>query len=344
MRYLRAANRHAIITSGGKAMATSANRWQYTRGLHDLGNGCYGYLQPDGSWGWSNAGLVADGGESLLVDTLFDLKLTRAMLDTMRRAEPLATARFDALVNTHSNGDHVFGNELVAGAEIIASRACAEEMISDGGSKRLADFKNNAAKMGEAGRFFAEIFAPFDFDGINVAMPTRTFEGTLDYAVGAKTVRLIQVGPAHTRGDVLAYVPADRVIFTGDILFVNGHPIIWAGPVGNWIKACKLMIDLDVETVVPGHGPITDKAGVAAVKGYLEYIGREARRRFDAGMPVLEAAQDISLSDYSSWGDAERIVVNVATLYGEFSGGAALKPPIGELFAMMAKLRHERRR
>ena len=62
-------------------MTRSAKAWQYSKGLHDLGNGCYGYLQPDGSWGWSNAGLVVDGGESLLVDTLFDLKLTRAMLE-----------------------------------------------------------------------------------------------------------------------------------------------------------------------------------------------------------------------------------------------------------------------
>jgi hypothetical protein len=68
-------------------MSRTAKGWQYSKGLHDLGNGCYGYLQPDGSWGWSNAGLVVDGGESLLVDTLFDLKLTRAMLDTMHRAE-----------------------------------------------------------------------------------------------------------------------------------------------------------------------------------------------------------------------------------------------------------------
>lgn len=321
----------------------SARAWTYSKGLHDLGDGCYAYLQPDGSWGWSNAGLMVAGDQSLLVDTLFDLKLTREMLATMRRAEPRAAARIDALVNTHSNGDHVFGNELVADAEIIASRACAEEMRHDGGARRLADFKRNAPAMGEAGRFFAEIFAPFDFEGVNVAMPTRTFTGELDVAVGDKTVRLIEVGPAHTRGDVLAYVPADRVIYTGDILFVGGHPIIWAGPIANWIKACQLMLELDVATVVPGHGPITDKRGVAAVKGYLEYIEREARRRFDAGMPAADAARDISLADYSSWGDAERIVVNVATLYHEFSGGAAPMPPIAELFGLMAELRRNRR-
>ena len=324
-------------------MGASAGGSSYTKGLHDLGNGCYAYLQPDGSWGWSNAGLVVDGDQSLLVDTLFDLHLTRQMLNAIRRAEPKATARIGTLVNTHSNGDHCFGNELVGGAEIIASAACAEEMREEGGATRIATFKNNAAQMGEAGRFFMEILAPFDFEGINVAMPTRTFTGTLDYRVGNKTVRLIEVGPAHTRGDVLAYVPSERVIFTGDILFINGHPIIWAGPVGNWIKACQLMMDLDVDRVVPGHGPITDKKGVAALKGYLEYVTREARRRYDAGMPVFEAAQDIALTDYSSWGESERIVANVATLYSEFSGGTAKTPSMAELFTMMAKLRNERR-
>jgi glyoxylase-like metal-dependent hydrolase (beta-lactamase superfamily II) len=286
---------------------------------------------------------VVDSGQSLLVDTLFDLKLTREMLDAMRRAEPQATAQIDALVNTHSNGDHTFGNQLVGGAEIIASKACAEEMIHDGGAKRLAEMKRHAAPTSLAGKFLAEIFAPFDFDGIDVTMPTLTFEGELTRRVGNKTIRLIQVGPAHTRGDVLAYVPEDRVIFTGDMLFINGHPIIWAGPVGNWIKACQLMLDLDLETVVPGHGPVTDQRGVAAVKGYFEYIESETRRRYDAGMSAADAARDIALTDYSAWGDAERIVVNVATLYREFAGGEPVTDIRPDLFGLMAELRASRR-
>jgi glyoxylase-like metal-dependent hydrolase (beta-lactamase superfamily II) len=321
----------------------NTQKWNYTKGLHDLGDGCYAYLQPDGGWGWSNAGLVADAGESLLVDTLFDLKLTGEMLDTMRLAEPKAATQIDTLINTHSNGDHCFGNELVNGAQIVASKACAEEMAHDGGAGRLAEMKRNSSALGEAGKFFAEIFAPFDFEGINVAMPTRTFEHRLDLRVGSKTVRLIEVGPAHTRGDVLAQAVEDRVMYTGDILFIEGHPIIWEGPIRNWIAACQLIIDADVDVIVPGHGPITDKKGVAALKGYFEYIEREARRRYDAGMTVLEAARDISLADYSSWGDAERIIVNVASLYREFSAGK-VESNIVELFTMMAQLRRDRRK
>ena len=327
------------------AMSEIVSKWAYTKGLHDLGNGSYAYLQPDGSWGWSNAGLISDSGESMLVDTLFDLPLTQEMLDTMRRAQP-AAARIGTVVNTHSNGDHTFGNRLVEGAEIIASRACAEEMSHDlGDPRRLAEMKRGNDTGTEVGAFMAEIFRQFDFEGVGyVPAPTITFEGQLERRVGNKTVRLIQVGPAHTRGDVLAYVPEDRVMFTGDILFINGHPIIWAGPVSNWIKACQLMLDLDLETIVPGHGPITDKHGVAAVKGYLEYISAQARRRYDAGMGMFEAAQDISLADYSSWGDAERIVLNVAALYREFGGGKSKGGPPPNLFAMMAQLRNSRRR
>ena len=104
----------------------ATDRWTYTLGLHDVGNGCFAYIQPDGGWGWSNAGLIVADGVSMLVDTLFDLRLTANMLESMAgvtRQAPIGT-----LVNTHANGDHCYGNELLADAEIIASTAAAAEM------------------------------------------------------------------------------------------------------------------------------------------------------------------------------------------------------------------------
>ena len=310
-------------------------RWKYEKGLHELGNGCFAYLQPDGSWGWSNAGLVVDGEASLLVDTLFDLRLTREMLATMADAAP-AAAHIGTLVNTHANGDHCYGNQLVSGAEILASRACAEEMGAVPPAL-LASMLENADQLGEAGAFFARVFSPFDFHGIDVTAPTSTFEGELERRVGDKRVRLIEVGPAHTRGDVLVHLPDDRVVYTGDILFADAHPIIWEGPVDNWIRACDAIAGMQVEIVVPGHGPVCDLEKVRRLREYLAYIEREARARFEAGMGVLEAARDISLADYASWGDAERIAVNVHTLYREFSGNEDPANPV-ELFGMMAEL------
>ena len=99
----------------------------YERGLHELGDGLYAYLQPDGGWGWSNAGLVTAQEASLLVDTLFDLKLTHDMLDAMA---PVTDSRpIGQAFNTHGNGDHWFGNELLPdGIPIVASAAAIEDM------------------------------------------------------------------------------------------------------------------------------------------------------------------------------------------------------------------------
>src|SRR6202051_4382715 len=100
----------------------------YVKGLHDVGEGLHAYLQPDGGWGWSNAGLVSDGEQTLLVDTLFDLTLTEEMLRAMRDAVP-AAARIDTLVNTHANGDHCYGNQLIREARIVASARAAAEVV-----------------------------------------------------------------------------------------------------------------------------------------------------------------------------------------------------------------------
>src|SRR5882724_6536415 len=144
----------------------------YVKGLQEVGDGLYAYLQPDGSWGWSNAGLIVDGERTLLVDTLFDLSLTAEMLRRMRDAVP-AAARIDTLVNTHANGDHCYGNQLLGGARIVASERTAAEM-TELPPAVMAELVKQAPGMGELGAFFLDCFGAFDFSGIELTLPGET--------------------------------------------------------------------------------------------------------------------------------------------------------------------------
>jgi cyclase len=311
----------------------------YTRGLHEVGDGLYAYLQPDGGWGWSNAGLVVDGERTLLVDTLFDRPLTERMLREMRRAVP-AAASIDTLVNTHANGDHCYGNELVRGARIVASEQAAAEMTALPPAA-MAALVEQAPAMGELGAFFLECFGAFDFRGIELALPQETFSGERQIRLGERELALIEVGPAHTRGDTLVHAPRERILFSGDILFSGRHPITWAGPVSNWIAACERILAMDPEVIVPGHGPLAGPDAVRELKAYFEYLYEQARACHAAGRTALEAARSISIDRWADWGEPERLVVTVANIYGELDGGGREINPLAafEQMADLARLR-----
>ncbi|NDH84186.1 MAG: MBL fold metallo-hydrolase [Acidimicrobiia bacterium] len=311
----------------------------YSLGLHEVGQGAYAYLQPDGGWGYSNAGLIVGDGCSLLVDTLFDLRLTEAMLESMSGVT--GGAPIGTVVNTHANGDHCYGNQLVDGAEIVASSATAHEM-SEVPPAMMAAL--NAAD-GDVGDLFRSFFGDFDFAGIELAPPTRTFDGRLDIDVGGRVVELIEVGPAHTKGDTIVHCPETKTVYTGDILFIGGAPIVWAGPLENWIAACDLIAALDADVIVPGHGPLTDKAGVAHVRDYLSSVLEGATKLQRDGVDAFEAARELvsmlhgTSKPFASMGEFGRMAVNVDTVYRSLD--PTYQPPnVVEQFRRMAVIEH----
>jgi cyclase len=307
----------------------------YTRGLHELGDGLWAYLQPSGGWGWSNAGLITASGASLLVDTLFDLHLTREMLAAM--GPVLEGNPLQAALNTHSDPDHCFGNELLPRAtEIYASAASAAEM--DEISPEMLRAITSASSMPpELSSFVEHAFGPFDFEGITVRKPSRTFEGRLDLQVGGRRISFLELGPAHTDGDTIVHVPDASTVFSGDLLFIEGTPIVWAS-LRNWIAACDRILELGASVLVPGHGPVTDASGVGDVRRYLRYVRDAARERFEAGMDATAAIDDIDISDFADWNEPERLAANVVAAYRELD--PSLPPESApELFMRMAQWR-----
>jgi cyclase len=327
--------------------------------LVEVAAGVHAYLQ-QGSWGFSNAGLVASGESALLIDTLYDLKLTARMLAEMRRTVR-AAARIDTVVNTHANGDHCWGNQLLEGAEIVSSRAAADEMreLKPGMMHALVRGSATVAKLGsvprralgllgsagvpylgplaEAAEFIQACFGAFDFRDVRLTLPTKTFEGRLSVRCGDTQLELIQVGPAHTKGDLIVYLPREKVVFTGDILFIGMHPIVWEGPVERWIAACDRILELDADVIVPGHGPITTQDGVRQTKQYWQHVLDAARRGHAAGVSVDDVARELLSQGFADWTEAHRLVVNVDTVYRDLAGDRGHRDPLA-MFARMARL------
>lgn len=276
-----------------------------------LGRGCYAWVQPDGGWGLSNAGLITGRGEALLVDTLFDLSLTARMLDGF--APFAADAPITTLVNTHGNGDHWFGNQLLPEVEIIASAPAAGEMRAVGPEEVRALL----ADPGPAGAVGRRLFGTFSFDEVEPVYPNITFAGERTLRVGGVDVRLIDLGPAHSAGDTVVHVPSADTVYTGDLVFADGTPIVWHGPLANWLRACDRLVELGAVTIVPGHGPVTSLDAVREQAAYLRFVGEEAALRHAKGMSVVEAARDIDLGEYAALPERERLIVNVHAVYRE---------------------------
>lgn len=316
------------------------SRFSYHKGLHQLSDRTWAWLAPDGGFGWSNAGLVVGDGASLLVDTLFDLHLTREMLDAMK---PLTTlAPITTAFITHSNGDHFHGNQLLDPAvQVITAKDTAHE-INEGIAPQMIPMLQVMDFDPIMTRYLRECFGPFDFSGITVRDADQMFDRDLALDIAGIEVELRNLGPAHTAADSIAHVPDEGVLFAGDLLFIGCTPIVWSGPIDNWIAACDTMIGLDASTIVPGHGPVTDPDGVCVMRGYLEHVRDQADTLYDKGLSLHEALGAIDLGEYRSWLDSERVVVNLYTRYRELDSD---QPELDALtlFGMMAhwRAKHE---
>jgi glyoxylase-like metal-dependent hydrolase (beta-lactamase superfamily II) len=305
----------------------------YTKGLHQIADGVWAWLAPDGSWGWSNAGLIEGDGRTMLVDTLFDLKLTGEMLDAM--APIMQRSPLSDVLNTHANGDHCYGNQLLPqGVRIHAAPEVAHEMHEQPAAL-LAQL--TSSDLGPVlTPFIRKCFGPFDFEGITVREPNMPVHGSPTVSLGDRRVELVTLGPAHTQGDVVAHVVDAGVVFAGDLLFISGTPIMWAGPVENWIAACDTMMSWNPLVVVPGHGPVTDVDGIREVRDYFTHVDEQVRSAYEAGKDWKQAAWEIDLDRFAGLRDAERVVVTTHQIYRSLDPEMA-ELDVGQLFLHMAE-------
>jgi glyoxylase-like metal-dependent hydrolase (beta-lactamase superfamily II) len=324
---------------------------RFPGGLRAVAPRTWAWLQPNGGLGESNAGLVVGDGEALLVDTLWDEQLTRRMLDELR--EPLAGAPLRRAFITHPDGDHWWGNAVLpADVELVATLACDRAMRKEAPPRVLNGMAGTArllsrvpGRTGAVARRGHAMLAPFHWRGVRLRFADRVLalservtvgERALPAAtlgVGGREVRILDVGPTHTAADAILHLPDVGVVFAADVLFIGVVPVMWHGPVETWLAALDTLLSLDAAVYVPGHGPPCGRTEIERLADYWRWLREGVAEQRAAGRSASEAAKLLVRSReharWSEWEGAERIVVNVATMYRNLDGGPfEVKPPV----------------
>lgn len=288
-----------------------------------VASGVYAYVQGGGpgrdNTCVGNAGFVSSDGSVVAIDSLTITSQTGPFLAAIEDACGTAAG---SLINTHHHNDHTYGNCLFGDVAIVAHERCREQMLLRGLDRASLP----------AGACWDDGLA-----GLSLALPTVTFAERLSVFAGDLELELRYTGVGHTVDDIIVYVPSEHVLFAGDLVFNQVTPLAISGSVGGWLRALTDLRTLDIETVVPGHGPVTDLAGIDAMEEYLGLVESAANDGYDAGDDVVEVARGIDLGRYDQWINPERLAANVLGVYRERRGEPAGTVEIDELRSVIGR-------
>jgi cyclase len=308
---LAASERHGLASPAVQTRTTNPPYSSWNTELKQLAPNVYAYTQAGGpgvpSSAISNGACILGPDHWLAIDAFAAPPHAKAFLAAAKTVAGGRTC--DRLVNTHHHADHTTGNCFFLPAEIVGHEYCRQAVIKAGIS--------NLAGRPESWKV--------DASELKLSPPTTTLDGnsTLTYRYGDIEVRLIPCGPAHTWGDLLIYLPRHKLLWAGDVAFFFVAPAAQSGHISKWIETIDRIDKMDVDVIVPGHGPIGGKRELAETREYLVFVKQEARRLFNAGVSPGRAAAEIDarLGRFASWTDpaAIRIVNSVIRLYAEFT-------------------------
>ena len=283
----------------------------------EVGDGVFAYYQPDGTWHINNTGFITGRTSVISIDACSTERRTRAFLD---RIASVTSAPVTTLVNTHHHGDHTYGNSVFGAVTIVGHENCRTELIAYGPPAN------------------AGIWEPVDWGQVTLAPPTLTFSDRLRLWSDDRPIEVSHVGqPAHTTNDSLVWLPEQRVLFCGDLLFNGGTPFMLMGSIRGAIDVLTTVVAaIPATVIVPGHGRPCDGSLIDVVTGYLDFVLATARRGIDAGLSPLELARETDLGEYTDWLDSERIVGNLHRAYADLTAPGHQVDVIGAFTDMIA--------
>ncbi len=207
----------------------------------------------------SNAAFVVTPAGVVVIDALGSPALADHLMDEIRKVTPLPVTH---VIVTHYHADHIYGLQAfkAKGAHIIAHRAALEYLNSDTARLRMLASRQD--------------LAPWVDESTHLVPADLWIDGPQDLVVGGVLFKLQPVGPSHTPEDLVVYMPSEKVLFAGDLVFRSRIPFVGQADSGHWIKALDTLLAFNAAVVVPGHGPLSAEArkDMELTRDYLVYL------------------------------------------------------------------------
>jgi len=232
----------------------------------------------------SNAAFVVTAEGIVVFDTLGTPALGLKLLAAIRS---ISEAPIRRVYISHYHADHMYGNQAFSdtGASIIASDGAKTYLEGEVAQQRLQE------------RRFS--LSPWVNENTRVVAPDRYVQNEERFSLGGVDMRVVDVGSAHSEGDLVLFVENDGVLFSGDIIFADRIPFLGTSSSAEWLAVLSEMETAEVAAIVPGHGPAAanPREIVSLTKNYLSFVRAAMRRAVEEWIPFDEAYEA------TDWGD-----------------------------------------
>ena len=266
--------------------------------LERLADGVYAAIHVDGGWATCNAGIIDLGDRTLIFDAFL---IPQASEDLRAAAEALTDRSISAVINSHFHNDHIWGNQVFSPQTDIISTSGTRQSIITEGVETYNWYKDNAASQlesleaqyqaeeDEAQRQELSAWISYHqglveaFPALTVRPPNVTFAERLAFHGTERSAELMAFGGGHTQSDALLYLPAEGILFMGDLLFVGCHPYLGGGDPDEMTRILETVSGFNPKTLVPGHGPVGTPDDLRLLSQYIGVLDKLARKMVKDG-------------------------------------------------------------
>jgi cyclase len=292
-----------------------------------------------------NAAVVVLDHSVLIFDTHFTSEAGQEMLAQIRA---ITSKPVRYVVNSHFHPDHTHGNQAFDGAHIIGSTQTRQDVLNVDlasmnrsvgiAQKQLEQLRRDVAQNNESVQptdIRDQIKKREDYlrsvSRLKILPPFETLDDSMTIQDGKQELRLLWLGPGHTEGDVVLFLPHEKIAFLGDLFFNEAIPNVQDARMLEWITTLREALKLDADRFIPGHGPIGARKDVVAFLSYLEELKSMVEAAIDRGASVEQAIREIQVPEKcSSFRFQNFFPSNIQKMFAEVKPGKVASVPAEE--------------